>query len=722
MKYFFKSLKYLAPYRARLAVAIVCVIFIATLWGGGLGLLLPGAKILLSDEGLHGWAWQSVAHDKFGAQMVYQQTSVRLDGRPLVSVLNVYNVGSDGPAGRAGLAPGDWIIHAGPDQPEATTAPAVMTSMEVARTLANVPTGQAVHLRLYNPSLEQPSRDVTVVAGSAQWDSALLGELARRVPEPQGKEGRFPIFLGLLVLVLVVTLLRGVFTYTQEYLVGTAIWRGIMDLRCQNYNVVLHLPMTFFSEKGTSDSMSRFIADTNELAKGQNTLLGKTLVEPAKAVASLAVALYLSWPLTLVAMLAGPPAFFMIARLGKSMHRASKRALESWSDMLAVLEETLTGIRVVKAYTMEGAERRRFFRVNRALLRQLNKMERIDAATGPLVETLGLIAVLAAAGLAGYLVFTGISFRGETYRMEALEFFVWLGTLFAMFDPVRKLAKVSTKFQQADAAAQRVFEVQQAQQERSLPGAPSLPRHSGSIEFRDVRFRYPSANTDALKGVSLKIEFGQSIAIVGPNGCGKTTLVSLLPRLLEPTSGSVLVDGRDVREFSIRSLRRQIGLVTQDTVMFHATIAENIGYGLRRPKREKVLQAARKAFVDEFVQNMPGGYETMVGEHGSTLSGGQKQRISIARAILRDPAVLIFDEALSQVDPDSEHRISQAMQEFVKGRTTLMIAHRFQTVLSADLIVVMADGAIIDCGKHAELLDRCELYRHLYRTQLTENK
>jgi ABC-type multidrug transport system fused ATPase/permease subunit len=262
-----------------------------------------------------------------------------------------------------------------------------------------------------------------------------------------------------------------------------------------------------------------------------------------------------------------------------------------------------------------------------------------------------------------------------------------------------------------------VFELRDREQEKRVANAPMLPRLVESLEFRGVTFRYPSAAEDALKDINLIVRAGETVAIVGPNGCGKTTLVSLLPRLIDPTRGQVLIDGQDVSQVSLRSVRRQIGLVTQDTVLFHATIGENISYGLRRPRQEDVLAAAKKAFVDEFVRNLPDGYDTMVGEHGATLSGGQKQRISIARAILRDPAILIFDEATSQIDSDSERRIHEAMDQFVKGRTTLMIAHRFATVLTANRIVVMNAGRVVDVGAHSELLDRCELYHHLYKTQ-----
>ena len=520
--------------------------------------------------------------------------------------------------------------------------------------------------------------------------------------------------MWIIAIVVAVTIARDLLRFIQEYLVLTTVYRGAMDLRCDNYDIVLRLPVTYFSEKGTSDTMSRFIQDTNVLVRGQVTLFGKTLVEPAKAIGSLGMALIFSWKLTLLALIAGPPAYLLIRTLGKAMKKASKKALQSWSSMLGVLEETLLGIRVVKAYTMESSERKRFMNVNRDLFKQQRRMSRINAATAPAIEAMGIIAGMAAVAIAGHMVLNE--------GMETSRFIGLMGALFAMFDPVRKLAKVSMRFQESDAAGARIFELHDQEIEKSPPGAPQLPRHAKAIEFRDVCFRYPNTTADVLVDINLKVNFGETVAIVGPNGCGKTTLVSLVPRLLDCRAGAVLIDGQDVSKVSIRSLRRQIGLVTQDSVLFNATIAENISYGKRRPSEQEILDAAKKAFVDEFVRQMPDGYETMVGEHGATLSGGQKQRISIARAIVRDPAILIFDEAMSQVDSDSERRIHQAMEQFSRGRTTLLIAHRFATVLSADRIVVMNDGRIDDVGTHEQLLQRCQLYQHLYRTQFVDSQ
>lgn len=703
-------MKYLWPYRGWLTVSVICVVLIAVLWGGGLAALLPGAKILISKEGLHGWAWRSMTEDRLGIGLAPKlvPSGIEVDGRPLSMVIEVADVTSGGSA-KDKLRENDWII--GFDDGEAV--PGLMRADAMIRELAELPAGSCVSLRLYNPHIQQgPAnpRTITVTLKKAHFTSRGLVWAVTDLPK-----NPFHLLVMLLGLVMVVTVVRDLLRFAQEYIVQTVVYNGLMDLRCDNYNVVLRLPTTFFSEKGASDSMSRFVQDTGELARGQMTLFGKTMVEPAKAIASFTLAMCISWQLTLLTLVVGPPAFILIRKFGKIMKRASRRALESWASMLAVLEETLTGIRVVKAYTMENAERKRFLHVNRQLLKQQRRMARIDAATAPTVEALGIIAAMGAIAIAGYWVLNNL------YGMDRDKFFVLLASMFAMFDPVRKLAHVVTRFQRAEAAATRIFELQDQQQEKRLPNAPMLPPLRESLEFHGVCFRYPGAAEDALTDINLTIRCGETVAIVGPNGCGKTTLVSLLPRLIDPSAGEVLIDGRDVSKMSLRSLRRQIGVVTQETIIFHATIGENIAYGLRRPKHQNILAASEKAYVDEFVRNLPGGYDTMVGAHGATLSGGQRQRIAIARAILRDPAILIFDEATSQIDADSERRIHQAMEEFVKGRTTLMIAHRFATVLSADRIVVMNEGRIIDTGTHAELLKTCELYKHLYNTQFADS-
>jgi len=711
MRNFRRSLRYLRPYWGRLTIAVLCTLLICVLWACGLGMILPGAKILLAPEGLHGWAYGMLAGDRLGAQLVqrvvppqYHEETLTIDW-----AVDVVSVKKAGPAGLAGLAPGQWLIGLA----DAESADRLMRADDLCRALARRQAGEAVALRVLDPAARKIVV-VTVTLGAAGSAAGAVAWVAQQFPEPQTYAERFPILLALLVASLVIGILRDALRVIQEYLAISAVLHSVNDLRRENYNVALRQPVSFFTSQGTTDTMSRFLQDTGILARGQIVLLGKTMLEPGKAIAALVVAMMVSWKLTLMVLVAGPPAFLLIRYLGRAMRRTVERALTSLSAMLEVLEETLHGIRVVKAYTMEAAERRRFTRVNREVVRQQLRMSLIEALTGPLIETLGTLVAMVAIALAGYWVLHG---RND---LDAEKFLTLLGALTLLFDSVRRLASVSTQFHASEAAAKRLFELRDRPQEKSPPGAPSLPRHTRSVEFRGVSFRYDGAADYALREVSIEVRAGQTVAIVGPNGAGKTTLAMLLPRLLEPCEGSVLIDGRDIAQHSLRSLRRQIGLVLQNAVLFHATIAENIAYGRNRPHMDKVLEAARRAYVDEFVSRLPQGYETVVGQRGATLSGGEQQRIAIARAILRDPAILIFDEAMSQVDADSERRIQLALKEFSRGRTTFIIAHRFATVLSADHIVVLSAGRLLDSGTHQELLGRCDLYRHLYNTQFVD--
>jgi len=513
MKDFKRSLKYLWPYRVRLGLAAGCVALIAVLWGGGLGAMLPGAKILISEEGLHGWAYGMLAEDVLNARLARRPlpTATRIEGRRLAVVLELVDVTEGGRAATAGLVRTEWIVGLAGEDPARRLMPADALS----RALALAEPGSAATLRVYNQDTATV-REVPITLGTARGLSRLVGRLIQRIPEPADRAGRMDMLLWLLGIVLAMTLLRDVLRFIQEYLVGSAVMRAMMDLRCDNYQVVLRLPTTFFSEQGVSDSMSRFVQDTHMLARGQETLFGKTLAEPAKAIASIVVAMVFCWQLALLALLAGPIVLILVRNFGRVMRKASRRALESWSDMLGVLNDTLTGIRIVKAYNMEGRQRRRFFQVNRRLLKQQRRVVRTDAAVSPSVEALGMVSAMIAVAVAGYWVLN------RQYGMDGDKFLALMGCLAAMFDPVRKLARVATRFQRADAAAARIFELQDQPQQKRVAGAPMLPRHRRSIEFRDVRFRYPGAAEDALRDISLHIPAGETLAIVGGNGSGKT--------------------------------------------------------------------------------------------------------------------------------------------------------------------------------------------------------
>ncbi len=714
MKAFTRSLKYTLPYKGRLIGSLICVLLIAVLWSGGIAMALPGLKVMLSPEGLHGWAWTSLTNDKLEGTFVVRDVpaSLQREVKKATGVdlppfaIDTIDRTID-PAGSDTLSKTRWIIGTiGPDG-----KPILRRGDELIREIA-LHESATIQLWIYNrdaTDLSKPFSDATVSIGEVSTISSILQEVCTRIEEPKDKAGRFPILMGILIIAGVATILRNLLRVAQEFMVQTAVFRSIMDIRTVNYDVALRLPVTFYSREGTTDTMSRFIADCSELQQGHNSLFGKTLVEPAKMIGA-AVAAYILLPeYTLVCFIAGPPVAIIVRMLGKKMRKATKTALKGRSEMLSVIDETLKGIRVVKAYTMEATERKRFRTVIKKLYKQMKKIALIDSSTSPTVEVLGLSVALVVAGIAGRDVLND--------KLDPERFLTWMMMLAAVFDPLRKLSKVVTRFQRADAAAERVFELMDRETEKHLPAAASLPVHSKSIEFKNVTYTYPEKDEPVLREINFTVEQGKSIAIVGPNGCGKTTLLSLLPRLMEVDSGQITIDGNDIATHSLRSLRRQIGVVTQETVLFNATIFDNISYGLRHPDPAAVQAAADKAYVTDFAKEFPDGLQTMVTPRGGTLSGGQRQRIAIARAILRNPAILIFDEALSQIDPDSEQKITAAMGEFVQGRTTFMIAHRFQTILACDAIIVMDEGRIVDIGTHSELLARCALYQTLYNTQ-----
>jgi ABC-type multidrug transport system fused ATPase/permease subunit len=448
------------------------------------------------------------------------------------------------------------------------------------------------------------------------------------------------------------------------------------------------------------------------MGNGIKIMLGKALQEPLNTMFLLGMAAWLNWPLTLIFLSGAPPTLWMIVVLGKKMKKASKKSLMAWSQMLAKLQETMNGLKVVKVYNQQKYEVDAFRTINARLLKQLLKISRTDAATAPTLEVFGMLA-----GAVAIVVGAGWV-TGQ--KMDGTKFMVLLGLLGGAAASARRTSDVWNKIQEANAAAERVFGMMDGPLEPQRADAVDLQTLKTKLEFRDIVFTYPGAELPALNGVSLNVLAGHRVAIVGPNGSGKTTLANLIPRFYDPDKGQIFVDGKDIRDVTLHSLRGQIAMVTQNVVTFNDTIAANIGYGKPGASREEIVQAAKRAFAHEFIEPLPNGYDTVIGEQGSGLSGGQLQRIVIARAILRNPAILIFDEATSQVDADSEAKIHKAIEEIMHDRTSIVIAHRFSTIVAADVIVVMNNGRIIAQGKHEELMRTCRLYQSLYETQLVK--
>jgi len=511
--------------------------------------------------------------------------------------------------------------------------------------------------------------------------------------------------------------------FCQEYLSDRAAISAVNDIRRRLYDHVLHIPMAFFGLKGTSDVTSRLVQDAQGLQDGFKTVLGQSIQEPIRALLYLGLALFLSWKLTLFIVIASPLMVIAIRKFGKKMRRASRAALQNSATMLGQIEGTLIGIRVVKSAGAERFERRRYAKIMDGLRAEQLKMARYDALSTPTLESLATLVVGCVLIYASYLVLVAKT-------LDSSVFLVVMTCLVGIGESLRKVSKVNNVLQRSNAAATRIFETLDIPIERSrVPGFSGkahdeayprykLPLIQNEIRFENVTFSYPNSTHPAVIDVNLVVPRGRSVALVGRNGSGKTTLAAMLPRFYDPQAGRVLIDGVDIRRATLRSLRKQVGIVTQESVIFPGTIADNIAYGLPHATRDEIESAAKRAFCHEFIMEKPQGYDTSLDGLGSQLSGGQKQRLNIARAILRQAPILILDEATSQVDAESEHLIQQAIEGLMHERTTFVIAHRFSTITSADTIVVLDRGRIVGQGQHAELLRACPTYQQLYERQV----
>jgi len=522
---------------------------------------------------------------------------------------------------------------------------------------------------------------------------------------------RNPALVVILPLVLLaVTVVKACFSYGQSYLMGYVGQWLIADIRQQLFIHIVRLPIRFHDANSSGRLMARVISDVNEMANAIPSVLKDMVQQGLTFVVLICVAFYRSWELTSMVVVVLPVSAYVLVRIGKRIRKLSTRGQESIGSMAAVLKEAFVGIKIVKAYGQEEKEGQRFSLMNKTYRRFQVKSSQTSAISSPLLEAIGSCGIALVIWYGGGLVIAG--------ELSSGEFFSFMTALFMAYAPLRKMSGANVSVQRAIAGGKRVFSVLDLDSELEKDeGKELLPPITRHLNFSDVSFTYEGAKEPSLDKVNLTVQVGEVVALVGASGSGKTTLVSLVPRFYRPTEGRVTIDGIDIRLADRASLRRQIGIVSQETVLFDDLIRNNIAYGRPNATEEQIVEAARAAYAWEFIERLPQGLETFVGENGLKLSGGQRQRLAIARAILRDPPILILDEATSALDSESEKLVQQALANLMKGRTTLVIAHRLSTVQHANRLVVMQRGRIEEIGTHVELLQKGGLYTRLYQTQ-----
>lgn len=529
----------------------------------------------------------------------------------------------------------------------------------------------------------------------------------------KGFDGRHNNDLYLVPLAIVaIFVARGLFGYIASYCMAWVSNRVICDLRAQMFERIIRLPAAYFHANPSSRLISRVSYDVTGIASAATNVITTVLKDSLTVAGLLGWLLYLNWRLTLVLFLVAPAIALVIRAFGRRLRMMSRAAQLGMATMTQALQEAIDGHKVVKIYGGESQEIARFGKVNDDLRRYGMRQAIAAAASVPLVQIAASIAVA---------IVVHVALLQSTAQQTTVGSFVsFITAMLMLLAPLKHLADVNAPLQRGLAAAESVFALLDEAPEDDR-GQVALGQARGAITFENLHFRYPGAERDALFGINLSIAPGQTVALVGASGSGKTTLANLLPRFHHPTAGCIRLDGYDLEELSLASLRANIALVSQDVVLFDDSVAANIAYGaMRRVDRVQIEAAAQAAHAHDFIMAMPQGYDTPIGENGIRLSGGQRQRLAIARAILKDAPVLILDEATSALDSESERQVQAALEALMKGRTTLVIAHRLSTIENADRIVVLAHGQIIESGSHAELLARNGAYAQLYRLQFAE--
>jgi subfamily B ATP-binding cassette protein MsbA len=721
MNHFGRALKMAFAHRLNVIGCLLTSLAVAVLWGGNLTAVWPVVDVIMNDSSLPEWVDQQVARSesevsnskhwlaelqelsKDDAEVAADRVQSEIEKRQKAIEEIIASAPEKGSWSDARIA-------------ERTRQLNTLKRLEVLRTAS--PKQLPAKLAAEESAAESQIKLHDERAKRFSWLAPYAHQWLPTTP--------FDTLVLVCAFVLVATIFKSIFKVWNSVLVSRIGHQVSLDMRNDFYRQILRLDMAHFTEQGRGDLMNRCTGDLGCVGQGVQRVFGQAVLEPLKMIVCLSIAAYVSWQLLLLTIIIAPVAGYTIHWLGKALKRTHKQAMQEASTILDTLSETLGGIKLIKAFTMEQSEQDRFHTTSKMLFRRQMKIVTYNSLVSPLTETLGLAMVMIASLLGGYLVLGqnthvfGILISDPPLTHGKMA--VFFAMLAGMADPARRLANEFGFIQNGAAAADRVYEVLDIQPKITDPPNPQpLPALTKRMAFENVAFSY-HPDKPVLHGVDLEVRAGETIAIVGPNGCGKTTLVQLLPRFYDPIEGRITIDGVDIRDVRLRELRSRFGMVTQETLLFNDTVANNIEQGLPGASRAQIEAAARKAHAHNFItEKLPHGYDTLVGPSGSRLSGGQRQRIALARAILRNPEVLILDEATSQIDVESEQLIHNVLEEFTRNRTTLLITHRPSTIALADRVVVMDKGQIIDVGTPNELAGRCDLYRRLCMTGYHES-